>query len=132
MNTPNIVSILHFLRPEAEWVTSIETGSLENDYNTVEWHDKKQTKPTLEEVNEVYPILLEQEPMRRLKEYRNILLYHSDWSQTPDIPESLKTPWAEYRQKLRDLPNTSNPILCDESEHPSGVTNVDWPIPPSN
>ena len=44
----------------------------------------------------------------------------SDWTQGSDVPDAIKTPWATYRQKLRDLPaNTSDP------------NNPSWPTEPS-
>ena len=33
-------------------------------------------------------------------------LFKSDWSQGEDIPSSIKTEYATYREKLRDLPST--------------------------
>jgi hypothetical protein len=38
-----------------------------------------------------------------VKAYREQLLKESDWTQLPDAPAN-KEEWAEYRQKLRDLP----------------------------
>jgi hypothetical protein len=35
---------------------------------------------------------------------RNNRLKDSDWSQGKDIPDAVSTPWATYRQALRDLP----------------------------
>lgn len=40
----------------------------------------------------------------QLKKVRNEELHGSDGKIAPDAPESLKTEWMEYRQKLRDLP----------------------------
>jgi hypothetical protein len=39
---------------------------------------------------------------------RNALLAQSDWTQLPDAPLTTeqKAAWAEYRQALRDLPET--------------------------
>jgi hypothetical protein len=34
---------------------------------------------------------------------RNNLLAQSDWTQLPDVPDSLKQVWATYRQALRDV-----------------------------
>jgi hypothetical protein len=38
-----------------------------------------------------------------VKAYREQLLKESDWTQLPDASAN-KEEWAEYRQKLRDLP----------------------------
>lgn len=48
---------------------------------------------------------------------RNKKLLASDWTQLPDAPVD-KESWAEYRQKLRDLPETTDPL------------NVVWPDRP--
>ena len=39
---------------------------------------------------------------------RNLLLAQTDWTQLPDAPltEEQKQSWADYRQQLRDLPQT--------------------------
>jgi hypothetical protein len=50
---------------------------------------------------------------------RDRLLEASDWTQLKDQPESVSIPWGEYRQELRDIPETYN----DPNE-------VVWPIPP--
>jgi hypothetical protein len=34
---------------------------------------------------------------------RSELLIQSDWTQLPDVPQTVKTKWAEYRQALRDI-----------------------------
>jgi hypothetical protein len=40
----NIIEAIHILRPDSEWVIQGE------DYAGLEWLDKKQTKPTEEEI----------------------------------------------------------------------------------
>lgn len=44
--------------------------------------------------------------MSRIRAQRNIFLKESDWSQGKDIADDISTPWAAYRQLLRDLPTT--------------------------
>lgn len=39
------------------------------------------------------------------KNARNLFLQASDWTQLPDIPQSIRQSYVEYRQALRDLPN---------------------------
>jgi hypothetical protein len=60
----------------------------------------------------------------RLRLFRNTLLMQSDWTQMPDnqLPEEIKTEWAQYRQLLRDYPSTISDIL--EWDEPK------WPIAP--
>jgi|5_EtaG_2_1085323.scaffolds.fasta_scaffold02636_16 hypothetical protein len=35
---------------------------------------------------------------------RNAKLKNSDWTQGADVPDNIKTPYAVYRQELRDAP----------------------------
>lgn len=54
---------------------------------------------------------------------RNKLLASSDWTQLPDAPlnDEQKKAWAEYRQALRDLPESNlTPDL------------IQWPQPPED
>ena len=39
-----------------------------------------------------------------VREQRNEDLKSSDWTQLPDVPDSVKTAWSVYRQALRDVP----------------------------
>lgn len=64
------------------------------------------------------------------RDIRNSLLISSDWSQLPDIPDSVRNVWVSYRQKLRDI--TSQPgypkIIDWPKNDPDGKpTNVVWP-----
>lgn len=47
----------------------------------------------------------------RLRKHRNRYLAQSDWTQMPDSPltDAKKQEWAEYRETLRDLPQTWTP-----------------------
>ena len=49
-----------------------------------------------------------------VKEYRNMKLVQSDFSQLPDSPVN-KQVWAEYRQKLRDITDTYDGTTIDIS-----------------
>lgn len=57
--------------------------------------------------------------IRQIRLDRNLLLAKTDWTQLPDAPVD-KQAWAEYRQALRDLPETG--ILSADA--------VQWPQPP--
>ena len=50
---------------------------------------------------------------------RNQLLASSDWTQLPDVPQTLKDAWATYRQALRDI--------TAQSGFPRDIV---WPIQP--
>ena len=56
------------------------------------------------------------------REYRDMLLKESDWTQFGDSPlsDSKKTEWATYRQSLRDLPAQS------------GFPDIDMPTKPGS
>lgn len=54
-----------------------------------------------------------------IRSQRNTLLSESDWTQAKDIPDSISTSWASYRQALRDVPQQ---ILF-----PIEIT---WPVKP--
>ena len=41
---------------------------------------------------------------QRVRAERNARLTACDWTQGKDIPDSVSTPWAAYRQALRDVP----------------------------
>lgn len=66
--------------------------------------------------------LLRAEVANELRIKRNELLAQSDYTQMPDVPLSNKDLWDNYRQQLRDLPEThANITSLDE---------VTWPTPP--
>lgn len=56
---------------------------------------------------------------QRMRTRRNELLVSSDWTQLPDAPVNAAA-WADYRQQLRDFPDTWT----------AGPT-VDFPDPPT-
>ena len=64
------------------------------------------------------------EALEALRRERNIKLAMSDWTQLPDSPlnEEQKAEWAEYRQALRDIPNTG--VLSTDL--------IQWPQPPED
>lgn len=65
-----------------------------------------------------------QEALEALRRERNIKLAMSDWTQLPDSPlnEEQKAAWAEYRQALRDIPNTG---VFEQNL-------IQWPQPPGD
>jgi len=58
-----------------------------------------------------------------VRNHRNALLSMSDWTQTSDAPVNREA-WAEYRQLLRDFPETIKTVELLE--------NPVWPMPPNN
>ena len=64
-----------------------------------------------------------------LRMRRNSMLARCDWTQGADVPSAIKTPWATYRQQLRDLPASSTPTL--DANYDLDLTSVTWPTKPS-
>ena len=109
--------ILFRLRPGAKWrLPDI------HDYETLEWNDESQTKPTLEELTVNYQELIDGQPLKELREERNRRIAQTDYLFTSDFPHATpekKQEWFEYRQALRDLPTaTEDPV------------NPVWPVRP--
>lgn len=66
---------------------------------------------------------------RIFRKIRNRLLYDSDWTQMPDSPlsESEKESWKNYRQQLRDLPQS----ITVTAKEMNDESHNQWPVPPS-
>lgn len=91
-----------------------------------------------EEINQMFDYenmekLRNAEAFRILREERDRLLKETDWitlrsySQGVPVPEE----WASYQEALRNLPQTSSPIIGSISEEtPLGIFGVDWPVKP--
>ena len=79
-----------------------------------------------------YDAHLAAEPIQKLREIRNHKLSKTDWSQSPDVPDSLKTKYQTYRQELRDLPTQSgiNPKI-DDVDGMLINSSINWPNEPS-
>ena len=110
---------LQLLRPNAEYHFS-------GEYETLEWVDKNQSKPTESEYQAKLEELQAAEPMRLLRQERDRLIALTDWRFRSDLSPSQA--WIDYCQALRDLPSTASPFL-DEHENLTGVT---WPTPPTD
>ena len=111
--------ILFRLRPGAKWrLPDI------HDYETLEWNDESQTKPTLEELTVNYQELLDGQPLKELREERNRRIAQTDYLFTSDFPHATpeaRQEWFEYRQALRDLPTAT-----EDPENPV------WPVAPTS
>ena len=75
------------------------------------WDGSAWTTPTTQE--------LEAEQAQRVRDQRSALLFKTDWTQLPDVPENVKAAYMEYRQALRDV--------TEQSGFPY---NINWPIEP--
>ena len=74
---------------------------------------------TVAEQEAAYRAQKDTEHAKVVRADRDRRLAESDWTQGKDIPDSISTPWATYRQALRDLP--------DQEGFPWTVT---WPEKP--
>ena len=83
------------------------------------------TMPSDEEINAKIKEMEIAEPMRLLREKRDILLRETDWTQNRDVTLSNDSDWQTYRQSLRDLPSTASPTLVN-----GVLSNVTWPTKP--
>jgi hypothetical protein len=97
-------------------------------YNNIIW---KTTIPLEEDYTELLNKYLIKSQLDYIRAERNNLLSESDkYTSIPDWPhetEEIRQAWFDYRQALRDLPQTVN-IQIDEN---GNLTNVEWPVPPS-
>ena len=116
----NISNALSELAPGASWAVNAE------DYNQLQWFSPEIPKPTILEVEAKIAELKAAEPMRLLREERDRLIAETDWWVLPD-----RTPTDEqlaYRQALRNLPDTSSPVL--DGTNKIGISGVSWPVKP--
>lgn len=108
------MNYLHYVEALNQFNCSFEITTS----NELIWHG--QNPPTDEQVN----FAIQAEPMRLLREERNLKLAETDWwccsDQTPTQAQ------LDYRTALRDLPATASPSL-DEN---GNLTNVTWPTKP--
>jgi hypothetical protein len=104
-------------------------------YDNLQWNSDDIEKPSEEDVNAKIAEIEAAFPLKYLREERDAMLAESDWTQTPDVPESIQTAWKKYRQELRDLPSKyPNPTFDGNANVASKhlrLTDVVWPTKPS-
>ena len=83
---------------------------LQNDGNGdyLVWTNDHTSKPTDQELADAKEEGLNDGWWKLLRRERDKLLVASDWSQGTDVPSDIKTPWATYRNDLRNLPTTTS------------------------
>ena len=84
------------------------------------------TMPSDEKINAKIKEMEIAEPMRLLREKRDLLLRETDWTQNRDVTLSNDSDWQTYRQSLRDLPSVAEPQLDEQGN----LTNITWPTKP--
>ena len=107
------------LQPNASFIIENET------YETIIWRSEDIVIPAKKEVMVEVERLKNLQPMLLLRLERNKRLTETDWRATVDYPKTDKQLWLDYRQALRDLPETAEPKLENEM-----LTNVTWPEVP--
>ena len=113
----DIASVLIDRYPGQQW------NLTNNDYDTLVWESVNNVhKPTLEELENFWPTVLNTKKLNELRTERNTLLEQTDKYIVADSPHATpekKQEWLDYRQALRDLPsNTEDPA------------NPVWPVAP--
>jgi hypothetical protein len=86
---------------DREWSIS------DDDFNSMTFYDDGPV-PTQDELNALWPAVRDAEAWDNIRAERDSLLAASDWTQMPDSPLNgeQKNAWADYRQELRDLPQS--------------------------
>lgn len=107
-----IVTALSNLRPGAVWTI---TG---NTYESINWQDTVQAKPTEQEVNDQITADIVQAPFVACSEEAKKRIADTDWSVLPDVNISNKAEFEAYRAQLRTLIITpvENPTFPTEPQ----------------
>ena len=100
-------------------------------YNGIQWKSSNSIpQPTLEECEAAWQEIINEAPLKILREERDKKLKATDQYGLSDFPfktEEIKQAWFTYRQQLRDLPQNSLNISLNEQNE---LVGVEWPTPP--
>ena len=115
----NTAEVIAALRPGA----SVSVHGLGSESETIIWHDTVQTEPTRAEIDAKRAELDAAQPWIDARTERDQLLRDSDWTAVTDtaLSEADQTDWEDYRQALRDIPQT----------YSDDVESVVWPDAPA-
>jgi hypothetical protein len=99
--TVDYPAVLMALYPGAEWTLNGD------DYAGLTWLDDS-PKPTKKALENAWPSVRDDLAWGRVRAERDRLLTACDWTQVADAPLTAdeKQAWADYRQALRDVPQT--------------------------
>ena len=94
-------AVLTAIRPGAEWSLN------NNDYATLAWYSEGEP-PTQAECDDAWPAIESNRKWAAVRAERDRRLADCDWTQVPDAPLTVtdREGWADYRQALRDIPQT--------------------------
>ncbi|HEY7823263.1 MAG TPA: tail fiber assembly protein [Acidimicrobiia bacterium] len=105
MSAPDYAAVLTVIRPDSLW------GMTDNDYSTLTWDDSNaDPKPSQDELDDAWPQVESDRKWGAVRAERDRLLAACDWTQVADAPLSAseKQAWADYRQALRDVPQSQD------------------------
>ena len=102
------------------------TGSDSNG-SAIESADPKDWGFTFKQVDAERKKLIDNEPMRVLREVRTQMLKDTDWMANSDV--TMTSAWKTYRQALRDITKDAKPKL--DSNGGLDMTSVTFPTKPS-
>lgn len=86
---------------------------------SIEWNSDPSLRPTDEEIQKKVDELKAKLPMTQLRIRRDMLLSQSDYKMVSDYKHKNKQAWIDYRQALRDLPETIKQINGNETDYPT-------------
>ena len=84
----------------------------------IEWRSDPSLRPSDEEIQKKVDELTAKSPMKELRMRRDMLLSACDYKMVSDYKHTNKQVWIDYRQALRDLPQTITTIKGDETDYP--------------
>ena len=96
-------AVLTSLFPDALWSLS------NNDLRTLSWAGSNaDPKPSQADLDAAWPAVRDARAWAAVRAERDRLLTACDWTQVADAPLTAdeKQAWADYRQALRDIPQT--------------------------
>ena len=101
----DISAVLVANYPDCSWRISGD----QSDYANLDWRDDA-PKPTKDELEAAWPAVRDARAWAQVRAERDRLLSECDWTQVADAPltASEKEAWADYRQALRDIPQTQD------------------------
>lgn len=81
---------------------------IENNYDSLEWLDTEQTKPTKSEIDSELLRINDELKLVEIRTKRNELLINTDKYSLTDYPhatDEIRQDWLTYRQDLRNITN---------------------------
>ena len=84
----------------------------------IEWRSDPSLRPSDEDIQKKVDELTAEFPMKDLRMRRDMLLSACDYKMVSDYKHTDKQAWIDYRQALRDLPQTITTIKGDETDYP--------------